>query len=131
VTLYSTTIFGFAGFHESILATASVGTVNLLTTVLAAYLVDIYGRKTLLLHGLILMVGALLLLSLVLTLCNSDETAQGAVAVIATLIFVFGFAIGIGAVLWVIMSEIVPTRIRTKAVGLFLSINYGFNLGIG
>ena len=48
---YSTTIFGFAGFNESILATASVGAVNVLTTVLSASLVDQMGRKTLIMSG--------------------------------------------------------------------------------
>jgi hypothetical protein len=45
--------------------------------------------------------------------------------------FVVGFAIGLGAVSWVIMSEIMSTRLRTKAFGLFVSINWGFNLVIG
>lgn len=51
VIFYSTTIFGFAGFSESILATASVGAVNVLSTILSAYLVDKLGRKTLLMGG--------------------------------------------------------------------------------
>lgn len=51
VIFYSTTIFGFAGFHDSILATSSVGVVNALTCLLAVYLVDRVGRKTLLMGG--------------------------------------------------------------------------------
>lgn len=89
------------------------------------------GRKTLLLAGLFAMLLALLLLSVILVAYNSNESAQGIIAVIATLIYVFGFAIGPGAVSWVIMSEIVPTRIRTKAFSLFVSINWGCNLIIG
>jgi MFS transporter, SP family, galactose:H+ symporter len=46
VIFYSTTIFDFAGFHESILATASVGAVNFVTTSSAAYFVDRMGRKS-------------------------------------------------------------------------------------
>jgi hypothetical protein len=57
-----------------------------------------------------------------------SETAQGAIAVIAIILFVAGFAIGLGAVCWTIMSEIMPTRLRAKAVSLFLSVNWGMNL---
>lgn len=59
-----------------------------------------------------------------------EETAQGSIAVIAVLIYVVGFAIGLGAVVWTILSEIMPTRLRMKAVSLFLSLNWGANLAI-
>ena len=62
---------------------------------------------------------------------NIEEGAQGIIAVLATLTYVFGFAIGLGSVAWVIMSEIVPIRIRTKAFSLFVSINWACNLIIG
>lgn len=131
VIFYSTTIFGFAGVNEKILATASVGLVNLLVTALATYLVDRMGRKVLILGGTYLMMLSLLLLSLVLLLGNASPEAQGGVAILAVLLFVTGFAIGLGAVMWVIMSEIMPTRLRAKAMSLFLCINWGLNLLIG
>lgn len=99
---YSTTIFGFAGFNESILATASVGLVNVATTIVSARLVDQWGRKTLLMLGTTIMTVALFALSIDLWAGNGmGQTAQGAIAVIAVLVFVFGFAIGLGAVAWV------------------------------
>ena len=55
VVFYSTTIFGLAGFHDSILATACVAAVNLGTTLLAAYMIDFVGRKILLLTGTYIM----------------------------------------------------------------------------
>lgn len=131
VIFYSTSIFSYAGFDESILATLSVGVVNLFSTVLACYLVDILGRKTLLQVGTQIMTAALLLLSIILLTANGNVPVQGAIAVVAVLIFVFGFAIGLGAVSWVIMAEIMSTRLRSKAFGLFVSINWGFNLIIG
>ena len=131
VIFYSTTIFGLAGFNQSVVGTALVGTVNFLSTLVSVYLIDRVGRKTLLLIGLTIMIFSLLLLSFVLVLANSDESTQGGVAVFATLVYVFGFAISLGSVIWVIMPEIVPTRIRTKAVGIFLSLHYAVNLAIG
>jgi len=47
------------------------------------------------------------------------------------LTFMIGFAMGLGAVVWVLMSEIMPTKLRAKAMSLFLSINWFFNFLIG
>ena len=73
------------------------------------------------------MVG-LLLLSSILYAADSEPTVQGIIAVVAVLIFIAGFAIGLGAVVWVLMSEMMPDRLRVKAMSLFLSINWGANL---
>ncbi len=64
----------------------------------------------------------------IVLLSSIDDTVQGVIAVIAVLFFVAGFAIGLGAVVWTIISEIMPTRLRSKAVSLFLSINWAINL---
>jgi MFS family permease len=131
IIFYSTQVFAFAGFDEAILATASVGAVNLLATALATYLVDVLGRKQLLEGGMALMTGSLLALALVLLAFDFSEKLQGVLAVVAVLVYVVGFAIGIGAVMWVMMCEILDQRVRSKAFGLFISINWGINLVIG
>lgn len=132
IIFYSTQVFAFAGFDEAILATASVGAVNLLATGLATCLVDVLGRKQLLEGGLALMTGALLALALVLLMgFGMSERVQGVLAVLAVLVYVVGFAVGIGAVMWVMMCEIMEQRVRSKAFGLFISINWGINLVIG
>lgn len=130
VIFYSTTIFGFAGFDQAILATASVGIVNFVVTVLSASLVDKMGRKILLVIGMYTMLGALALLSTILYAADGG-VAQGAIAVVAVLVYICGFAIGLGAVVWVILSEIIPTRLRSKAMSLFLNISWACNLVIG
>lgn len=96
-------------------------------TIISAKLVDKSGRKILLLGGTYGMLGALLLLSIIL-LSPVADLIQGVIAVLAVLLFVAGFAIGLGAVCWTIMSEIMPTRLRAKAVSLFLSVNWAMNL---
>ena len=132
IIFYSTQVFAFAGFDEAILATASVGLVNLLATALATYLVDVLGRKQLLEGGTALMTGSLLVLALILLVCNHwPEQLQGGLAVVAVLLYVMGFAIGVGAVMWVMMCELMEQRVRGKAFGLFISINWGINLVIG
>jgi len=131
VVFYSTTIFGFAGFKQAILGTTSFGVVNFVASIASASLVDAAGRKVLLSIGVNVMLAALLVLSLVLLTANDESVIQGIVAVAAVLTFVLGFAMGLGAVVWVMMSELLPTRLRMKAVSLFLSINWGFNLIVG
>ena len=62
---------------------------------------------------------------------NNAGIVQGVFAVMAVLAYVVGFAIGLGAVTWVVLSEIMSTHLRSKAFGLFVSINWGCNLLIG
>mmetsp|Transcript_12347 Transcript_12347/g.18720 ORF Transcript_12347/g.18720 Transcript_12347/m.18720 type:complete len:551 (-) Transcript_12347:231-1883(-) len=131
VIFYSATIFGFAGFDDAILATAAVGAVNFVATGVATYLVDKMGRKQLLVIGTSIMALALVWLGVVLLTANSVPSTQGVIAVIAVLLYVVGFAIGMGAVSWVVMSEVMTTRLRSKAFSLFVSINWGANFLIG
>lgn len=128
VILYSTTIFKIAGFSSSLLATSLVGLTNVVFTMIACKLVDTMGRKILLLIGLSLMLISLIVLSIVLLAANEHQTIQGIVSVVMVLVFISGFAVGLGAVSWVILSEIMSTKLRSKAMSLFLSINWGFNL---
>jgi MFS family permease len=130
VIFYSSTIFTFAGFDNPILATTTIGLINVLSTFVATLYSDKYGRKALLLIGTTIMLGSLILLTVDL-LYFKESQSQGYIAVISTLIFVIGFAMGIGPVSWVVMTEILHTRLRSKAFGLFLQINSGFNLVIG
>jgi len=132
VIFYSTTIFTFAGFSQGILGTSAVTFTNCLCTVFAAYYVDKVGRKMLLNVGTATMLAALVVLSSVLISIQGKTGAiQGIIAVLAILVYIVGFAIGLGAAIWVLMSEIMPTRLRSKAMSLFLSINWGFNFLIG
>lgn len=129
VVFYSTTIFDLAGFSESIIGTTIFGLLNFFMTLVSTVLIDKMGRRILLLRGTYIMLVALVMLSVVL-LSPIEDTAQGALAVIAVLVYVIGYAIGLGAVVWTILSEIMPTRLRMKAVSLFLSLSWGCNLAI-
>jgi len=119
---YSSTIFGFAGFDDAILGTVIVNGVLCSVTVLSAYLVDKMGRKTLLMGGTQTMFVALVTLSATMWFGDSLGEAQGAIAVLAVILFVMGWGIGLGAVAWVVMAEIIPTHIRSKAYSLFVSV---------
>ncbi|KAG9414949.1 Serine/threonine-protein kinase ht1 [Aphanomyces cochlioides] len=126
VMLYSTKIFEIAGVKSPIMATASVGTVNVLATVFSVVLVDTCGRKILLLLSSGLMSISLAVLSYALLTLSGE--VQGILAVVCVLIFVIGFAIGLGAVIWVVLGELTPSSIRSRAMGVFMAISYACNV---
>ncbi len=96
-------------FFQSVL----VGVVNLVFTVLAIWLVDKAGRKTLILFGTCLQT---LSLAAVASLYMLAVTGNGILGGIMA--FVAGHAIGNGAVCWVIISEIFPTKVRGIAMSI-------------
>lgn len=95
VVFYSTTIFGLAGFDQSIIGSACWSFINVVMTAVAARLIDSAGRRVLLLGGIWVQLGALILLSGIL-LADVNAKDQGYVAVVAVLIYVCGFAISLG-----------------------------------
>ncbi len=73
---------------------------------------------------------SLMLLGGILLPKNVSAGAISIVAVGSMLLYVFGFAIGIGAVQWVVVGEVVPTKIRSKAYSIFVTSNWTANLVI-
>ncbi len=108
-------IFRSAGQRaaDAFLQAVLVGVVNLALTAVAIWLVDRAGRKTLLLCGTALQTVSLLSISFLYFVHGS---ATGILIGIIT--FVAGHAIGNGAVCWVIISEIFPTKVRGTAMSI-------------
>jgi SP family arabinose:H+ symporter-like MFS transporter len=96
-------------FFQSVL----VGIVNLVFTLLAIWLVDKAGRKTLILFGT-----SLQALSLALVACLYMLPSAGNGILAGIMAFVAGHAVGNGAVCWVIISEIFPTKVRGTAMSI-------------
>ncbi|GLD99426.1 hypothetical protein PINS_up008145 [Pythium insidiosum] len=130
VMLYSGRIFHFAGVTNPFLATAVVGVVNVLVTIVSVSLVDSFGRRPLLLYGTALMIVALLALSVSLLSLNKNLQMQGVLAVGAVLLFVAGFAVGLGAVVWVVLADITPVAVRSRAFSIFMGVSYICNIVI-
>jgi MFS family permease len=130
VIYYAPTIMGFAGFTSAtvaILATAGVGAVNAIMTIVAMFLVDRLGRRPLLIGGMIGMAIALFILGLAFAL-PAFASELGGVTVVTLMIYIGAFAIGLGPVFWLIISEIYPQNVRGKAMGLATTVNWGTNL---
>jgi len=108
-------IFKSAGQNASdaFFRTVLVGVVNLAFTVVAIWLVDRAGRRTLILFGTCTQVLALAAVG-----CFYLAGGAGRGILAGIMAFVAGHAVGNGAVCWVIISEIFPTKVRGAAMSI-------------
>lgn len=130
VIYYAPTILLFAGLQSaavSILATAGIGVINVLLTIVAILLIDRIGRRPLLIGGLVGMVISLILLGLSFALPGLSSSL-GILAIISLMLYVGSFAIGLGPVFWLMISEIYPLKIRGRAMSTATVVNWGMNL---
>jgi SP family galactose:H+ symporter-like MFS transporter len=130
VIYYAPTIFQFAGFQSAsvaILATVGVGVVNVIITIIAMHLLDRVGRRPLLIIGLAGMTLSLAILGLAFTLPDLLRR-HGWIAVGSLMLYVAAFAIGLGPVFWLLISEIYPLKIRGLAMSIASVANWGSNM---
>lgn len=130
IIYYAPTIFEMAGVHSatvSILATVGVGMVNVLMTIVAIRLIDKVGRRPLLLTGTFGMVISLGVLGFAFHLHTVNATL-GWITAASLMVYVASFAIGLGPVFWLLISEIYPLRIRGRAMSLATVMNWAANL---
>ncbi|MFM2291374.1 MAG: hypothetical protein RIS29_1187 [Bacteroidota bacterium] len=122
VIMFSPTIFQAAGSASgaSMMQAMVVGFVNFLMTIVALWLVDKKGRKTLLLWGAVGMIISLAYLSLEF----SKPLQNGAGVLIALLLYISFFAASFAPVMWVIISEIYPNRIKGIAMSFSTAISW-------
>ncbi len=109
------------GAKDSRLNSIAIGGINLIFTFVGLYLIDIIGRKKLLLIGSI---GYIISLSLVAGCFISH--ASPFVLMTFLLLFIAAHAIGQGAVIWVFISEIFPNRLRATGQAFGASVHWVF-----
>ncbi len=91
-----------------------IGAVNFVMTIVALWVIDKAGRRPL----LMISAGGMAISHLVLGLLFRMQPPPSAL-VLATMLFcVASFAVGMGPGVWVVMSEIFPTRIRGRAMSV-------------
>jgi len=131
VIYYAPTIFQSAGLSSAsvaILATAGVGLVNVIMTMVAMRLLDVVGRRALLLWGLAGMIVMLLVLSAGFALGVGGWVAVVTVPSVAA--YVGFFAIGLGPVFWLLISEIFPLAVRGRCMSVATVANWGSNFAV-
>ncbi|MDT3424913.1 SP family arabinose:H+ symporter-like MFS transporter [Paenibacillus forsythiae] len=115
-----------AGASGSLTQTIMVGLVNLIFTALSLWLVDKLGRKVLLLAGSFFMTLSLGIIGFAFHTGRTD----GPIVLICILVYVAAFAISLGAVVWVILSEIFPSRIRGLATAVATMALWGADFAV-
>ena len=121
VIYYSPKIFLMAGFDgtvAAIWASVGVGLVNVIFTVVSVYFVDRLGRRKLYFIGLSGIVVSLLLLGLCFVYVNQLGDSVKWVAILLIFCYVAFFAISIGPLGWLIISEIFPLKLRGLGASL-------------
>lgn len=130
IIYYAPTIFKIAGFDSNanaIYATAGIGLINFLMTIIAIFFTDKLGRKPLLYVGLTGVMLSLLGLGCAFHFASILGTSLKWVAVGSLAFYIICFAFSLGPVGWIIVSEVFPLKIRGLAMSLCTVANFAFN----
>lgn len=121
VLFYSSNIFATAGIKSSNVATVGVGAIQVIATGVTTWLVDRTGRRLLLIVSTSGMTISLLIVAVsffVKGFVPEDSSLYsilGILSVVGVVAMVVTFSLGMGAIPWVIMSEILPVNIKSLA----------------
>ena len=96
--------------------------VNVVFTLVAMYGVDKFGRKPLIYAGCIGMIIGFLFLGLTL-----QQQSIGVLSLVGILIFIASFSLSMGPVVWVLLSEIFPNKIRSVAMSIAVAAQWAAN----
>jgi SP family sugar:H+ symporter-like MFS transporter len=139
VFYYGATLWQAAGFAESeaLLVNVITGLTNILSTFLAIALVDRVGRRPLLLAGSVGMAVTLAGLSVIFGTADLNTQgelqltgAMGMSALVLANLYVVSFATSWGPVVWVLLGEMFPNRIRGTALAVAASAQWVANFAI-
>lgn len=121
VLYYANDIFAKAGFNHisSGLQAIYIGLANLVATLIAMSVIDKLGRRTLLIVG---GVGMIVCLALVGAIFQTQ--AHQEMLLLLLVLFVVWYSISQGAVVWVYLGEVFPTRVRAKGISLGSASNW-------
>jgi sugar porter (SP) family MFS transporter len=127
VVYFSPTILTYTGLHanDAIAQALSVGITNVVFTVLAVVLLDRVGRRVLLIIGTAGLTVALVTLGAFFAF-HWEHSAPW-VALVALVVFIASFAIGLGPVFWLMISEIFPLSVRSSAMSVCSLVNWVAN----
>jgi MFS transporter, SP family, galactose:H+ symporter len=124
ILYYAPTMFTSAGFNHTgaMQITILIGIVNVLSTLVAVKFIDIIGRKKLLQIGSCILIISTLFLAILFN--NHMETYQAVIAIILIFLFIFGFAISYGPVIWTLCAEIFPIQGRELGITCSTAANW-------
>lgn len=128
VIYYAPTILKFTGLstNSAITQALSVGITNVIFTIVAIVLLDRVGRRLLLILGT---AGCILSLALLGVFFSSSslQHSDSWLALVCLIAYIASFAVGLGPVFWLMISEIFPLRVRSPAMSLSTVGNWTSN----
>jgi sugar porter (SP) family MFS transporter len=128
VIYYAPTILKFTGLSTSsaITQALSVGITNLVFTIVAIVLLDRVGRRVLLIVGTSGCVLSLAMLGVFFASSGLQSSASW-VALVCLIVYIASFAVGLGPVFWLVISEIFPLSVRSPAMSISTVGNWSSN----
>ncbi|MBE0149387.1 sugar porter family MFS transporter [Serratia sp. PL7] len=133
IMYYAPKIFDLAGFAntaQQMWGTVIVGLVNVLATFIAIGLVDRWGRKPTLKLGFLVMAIGMGTLGTMMNIGMNTPAAQY-FAILMLLMFIVGFAMSAGPLIWVLCSEIQPLKGRDFGITCSTAVNWIANMIVG
>jgi sugar porter (SP) family MFS transporter len=119
INAYFPTMLVSLGFttNAALLSAVALGVTKLLFTAWVVFVVDRWGRKPLLLLGNVIMAVTLIATGFVV-LDVHDKSLLGSLTLVLLILYLAGYELGWGAVVWVMMAEIFPMRMRAAGMGV-------------
>ena len=127
IIYYAPTIFKIAGFDSNlnaIYATTGIGVINFLMTIVAVFFTDRLGRKPLLYFGLTGVMLSLVALGCAFAFSSVLGDSLKWVAVGSLVTYIICFAMSLGPIGWIIVSEVFPLKIRGVAMSICTVSNF-------
>jgi MFS transporter, SP family, galactose:H+ symporter len=134
VMYYAPRIFDIAGFSSTshqLWGTVVVGVTNVLATFIAIAFVDRLGRKPIMYAGFVVMGISMVSVGLLFNMDLEKSPILGTWAIGALLLFIIGFAMSAGPIIWVLCAEIFPLSGRDLGVTFSTATNWIVNAIVG
>lgn len=124
IVFYGAPILQTAGIaHSEFTALLAIGLTELITTIITVFIVDLFGRKYMLMMSSLVMAGSCTGLATHLYLSNSSEHTS-ALAIGSVTMLIVGFSLGLGAIPWTLITELLPLRVRGTLGGVLSAVNW-------
>ena len=134
IMYYAPRIFGMAGFSsttQQMWGTVIIGVINVLATFIAIAFVDRIGRKPMMYAGFVVMGAALLCVGVLFNIGVEANRNLAYCSMLALAVFIIGFAMSAGPIIWVLCSEIYPLTGRDFGIMCSTATNWIANAIVG